>query len=318
MTLKTGLVHDDVYKDHEPRPGHPECPARYDAAMAGVQARVAPEALQSIAPRPAPIETLVLCHTPDYIETVRRDVAAGVGCLSTGDTDICPRTFDVARQAVGGALAAVDAVVTGQVANAFGVLRPPGHHATGDRGMGFCVFNNVAVAARYAQRQHGVGPVLIVDWDVHHGNGTQAIFYDDPSVFYFSTHQWPLYPGTGRADESGRGPGEGTTLNCPVASGSGRREIQGAVEQKLIPAMKTFQPELVLISAGFDARIGDPVGQCRLSDADYVALTECVMSMADEHAGGRLISLLEGGYQLSGLAAAVGAHVHTLATRFLG
>ncbi len=178
--------------------------------------------------------------------------------------------------------------------------------------MGFCLLNNVALAARYAQRKHGVARVAIVDWDVHHGNGTQDIFYRDGSVFFFSSHQWPLYPGTGRADETGDGAGAGATMNFPFPAGSGRREILGAVENALIPAMDRFRPELVLISAGFDSREGDLLGRFTLTDQDFTDLTLAVMGIADRYAGGRVVSLLEGGYSLDGLASAAAAHVAAL------
>jgi acetoin utilization deacetylase AcuC-like enzyme len=178
--------------------------------------------------------------------------------------------------------------------------------------MGFCILNNVAIGARYAQRMHGIGRVLIVDWDVHHGNGTQDIFYSDPSAFFFSTHQWPLYPGTGRRDETGAGPAKGHTMNFPFPAGSGRKEILGAVEDSLVPAARRFRPDLVMISAGFDSRIGDLLGGFTLTDADFADLTRLVMGIANEHAGGRIVSVLEGGYTLTGLASAAAAHVQTL------
>ncbi len=203
--------------------------------------------------------------------------------------------------------------MTGAARNAFCAVRPPGHHANATRGMGFCLFNNIAIAARYAQRKFGIGRALIADWDVHHGNGTQDIFYADPSVFFFSTHQWPLYPGTGRANETGEGAGRGTTMNFPFPAGSGREEILGAVRNALIPAAREFQPELVLISAGFDSRIGDLLGQFTLTDDDFADLTRAVMEIADAHAGGRIVSVLEGGYNLGGLASAALSHVEALA-----
>jgi acetoin utilization deacetylase AcuC-like enzyme len=209
-------------------------------------------------------------------------------------------------------LNAVDAVIGRKAANAFCVVRPPGHHASAGRGMGFCLFNNVAIAARYAQKQHGIGRVAIVDWDVHHGNGTQDIFYADGSVFYFSTHQSPWYPGTGAARETGEGKGRGMILNFPAPAGTGRDEIMGAFQTRLIPAMRDFKPELVFISAGFDSRIGDPLGGFTLSDDDFSDLTAVMLEIADRHAGGRLVSVLEGGYSLTGLGAAAASHVAAL------
>jgi acetoin utilization deacetylase AcuC-like enzyme len=179
--------------------------------------------------------------------------------------------------------------------------------------MGFCIFNNGAIAARYAQRKHKIGKVLVVDWDVHHGNGTQDIFYEDGSVFYFSTHQWPFYPGTGRPSETGRGEGAGTTLNCPFPYGAGRKEILGAFQEQLVPAADRFKPELVIISAGFDGRIGDLLGGFRLTDEDFADLTGIVKDIARRHARHRIVSVLEGGYDLDGLAKATGAHVRALA-----
>jgi acetoin utilization deacetylase AcuC-like enzyme len=242
----------------------------------------------------------------------QHDVESGQAYLSTGDTDIDRSSWRVAKHAAGGVLDAVDAVMDGRARNAFCVVRPPGHHATASRGMGFCLLNNIALAARYAQRRYGVERVLIVDWDVHHGNGTQEIFYRDPSVFFFSTHQWPLYPGTGRADETGAGAGQGTTMNFPFPAGSGRREILSAVEDALMPAADLFRPDLVLISAGFDSRSGDPLGRFTLTDEDFADLTQRVMELADRHAGGRLVSMLEGGYNIEGLASATAAHVKVL------
>ncbi len=209
-------------------------------------------------------------------------------------------------------MAAVEAVVKGEAQTAFCLVRPPGHHATRDKGMGFCVLNNIALAAQYARRRLGIERVLIVDWDVHHGNGTQDIFYGDGGVFVFNTHQSPLYPGTGAARETGEGAGKGTTLNCPFPAGSGRAEILGAFETKLVPAMEIFRPELVLISAGFDSRGGDPLGGFKLTDQDFADLTRLVRSMADQTAEGRVVSLLEGGYDLSGLASAAAAHVRAM------
>jgi acetoin utilization deacetylase AcuC-like enzyme len=303
---------DPIYREHLAGRDHPERPERFDAVVGGLVRAGLLDQLMRVRCRAATEEELLLCHTPEYLRTAKRDVEQGRHFLSTGDTDITPDSWNTASQAVGGVLNAVDAVATGKAHNAFCVVRPPGHHANASRGMGFCLFNNVAIAARYAQRRHNMERVMIVDWDVHHGNGTQDIFYADASVFFFSTHQWPLYPGTGRADETGEGAGVGTTMNFPFPAGSGRGEILGAMENALAPAAARFRPDLLLISAGFDSRIGDPLGQFTLTDRDFADLTLVVMGIADRHAGGRVVSMLEGGYSLDGLASAAAAHVEAL------
>ncbi len=227
MNPSTALFADPASKEHITGPGHPERPARFEAALRGVSD-------WPLSPKPsraASEEDILACHTRAYLRVVERDVAAGRHELATGDTAICPRSLDAALRAAGALLNGVDAVLGREAVNAFCIVRPPGHHATPDRGMGFCLFNNIAIAARYAQRKYGVDRVLIADWDVHHGNGTQDIFYSDGSVFFFSTHQHPWYPGTGAPEETGEGAGEGTTLNCPFPAGAGRDEILEAFEQ---------------------------------------------------------------------------------------
>ena len=305
---RTAFLADPVSKNHNPGLGHPEQPARWDAAVRGI----APHPLTPVRARSATADELALCHSRDYIYQVRADFEEGASQLSTGDTDICPASLGVALRAAGTCMNAVDLVLTGEAQNAFCVVRPPGHHATPSRGMGFCLFNNIAIAARYAQKTYGVERVLIADWDVHHGNGTQEIFYADPSVFFFSTHQWPWYPGTGAADETGFGPGEGTTVNCPFEAGAGRDEILGVFGGELSSAMDEYRPDLVMVSAGFDSREGDPLGHFLLTDPDFGELTTVLMEIADKHAQGRLISVLEGGYDLDGLEKAVHAHAHAL------
>ena len=312
MPNKTALVADPIYREHLMGRRHPERPERFDAVMEGLLRAGLVNQLLHVDRRAATEEELLLCHTPEYLRIAKHDVDTGRPVLSTGDTAITPNSWCIASQAVGGVLNAVDAVIAGQARNAFCAVRPPGHHANASRGMGFCLFNNVAIAARYAQRQHGLERVMIVDWDVHHGNGTQDIFYADPSVFFFSTHQWPLYPGTGRADETGDGAAEGATMNFPLPAGSGRCEILGAMENSLAPAAERFRPQLLLISAGFDSRIGDLLGRFTLTDRDFADLTRAVMAIADRHAGGRVVSMLEGGYHLDGLASAAVAHVAAL------
>jgi acetoin utilization deacetylase AcuC-like enzyme len=280
--------------------------------MRGVAAAGADATTVAIQARDATGDDLLRVHSEAYIERARRDCLDGGGELSTGDTAVCEASYDAALRAAGGVLAAVDAVMAGTCRNAFCAVRPPGHHATPDCGMGFCVFNNVAIAARYLQRRHGLKRILIADWDVHHGNGTQETFYGDPTVFFFSTHQWPLYPGTGAASERGVGDGMGYTMNVPVAAGSGRQEIVGAFRERLAPAMTRFRPEFVLVSAGFDSRMGDPLGGLLLTDDDFAELTEILMEIAGVFAQGRLVAVLEGGYSLDGLALACEAHVRAL------
>jgi acetoin utilization deacetylase AcuC-like enzyme len=310
----TGLVADSRCREHDPGTGHPECPERFDAVVGALREAGLMETLAQLPARDAAGSDLRLCHASDYLRLAEHEIREGMPELSTGDTAICERSWDATLRAAGSALAAVDAVVSGIVENAFCVVRPPGHHASESRGMGFCVVNNIAIAARHAQRRHGIERVLIADWDVHHGNGTHEIFYDDPSIFFFSTHQSPWYPGTGFAAETGSGAGKGFTLNCPLPGGAGREEIFAAFEQQLQPAMEEFRPQLVLISAGFDSRANDPLGYFTLTDGDFADLTHWLMRLARRHCGGRIISLLEGGYNLDGLASAAVAHVKTLAS----
>jgi len=309
---KTGLAYDSVFKEHLTGGGHPESPARCDAIVEALERAGLWEKLERVPVRTAKLEELALCHTQEYIELARRDILSDRGWLSTGDSPVCPKSFEVALFAAGGVLSAVDAVMRGSVRNAFCAVRPPGHHATPDRGMGFCIFNNVAIGARYAQRTHDIRRVLIVDWDLHHGNGTQEIFYDDGSVLYFSTHQWPSFPGSGRADEVGGGAGEGCIVNVPFGPGAGRDEIFGAFLEKLVPAAAEFRPQMVFVSAGFDSAWGDPLGELGLTADDFADLTEVVAGIAQKHARGRLVSALEGGYDLALLGECVAAHVRAL------
>ncbi len=306
------LATDLTCKNHNPGQGHPEQPARYAAVYTALEKAGLLEKAVRIGPKPLTTEDLRLVHDPYYLELAEREIRGGYDHLSTGDTNICLDSWDAAKSAAGCAIAATEAVVKGEDRTAFCLVRPPGHHAGARVGMGFCVLNNVAIAARHARERLGIARVLIVDWDVHHGNGTQDIFYQDGSVFFFSTHQSPWYPGTGSARETGEGPGKGTTLNCPLPAGSGRAEVFECFEKKLVPAMGTFKPELVFISAGFDSREGDPLGQFRLKDGDFADLTRLLRSMAERTAAGRVISVLEGGYHLDGLGKAAATHVAEL------
>ena len=304
----TGLLADPACKEHYTGSRHPERPDRFDAALQALDGLE----LAPLRPRLANEDELALCHSREYIRLVEREVMSGFHELSTGDTIISARSLDAALRAAGGVLNGVDAVAGGQVRNAFCIVRPPGHHATPVRGMGFCLFNNVAIAARYARKKYGIDRVLIADWDVHHGNGTQDIFYEDGSVLFFSTHQSPWYPGTGARGETGSGAGAGTTVNCPLPAGSAGPDVLAAFRELLVPAATAFHPDLILISAGFDSRIGDPLGQFLLTDDDFRELTRLLLELADTHCDGRLVSVLEGGYSLDGLARASEAHVQAL------
>jgi acetoin utilization deacetylase AcuC-like enzyme len=310
----TSLVYHPIYLKHETGEFHFESPNRLHSILDGLELANLHSSLHSLSPQESPMQWIETVHQKEYIETVRQDVLSGARFLSTrsGNTAICEQSFKVALWAVGGVLAACDAVISNHTKNVFCAVRPPGHHATPSRGMGYCLFNNVAIAARYLQKKHRIDKVLIVDWDVHHGNGTQDIFYEDGSVFFFSTHQWPWYPWTGSADETGRGEGLGTTLNVPLPAGSGDKELIAAFERKLRPQVDRFKPNFVLISAGFDSRNTDPLGRFRVMDAGFRKLTEIMTQIAHDHCGGRLVSVLEGGYSLKGLEQAVPAHIGTL------
>jgi acetoin utilization deacetylase AcuC-like enzyme len=308
----TGIVADSAVKNHDTGPGHPESADRFSAILNRLEASGLFRDLAPLPHRSASNDELAMVHTPQYIELVQREVIEPRDMLSTGDTVISTGSLVAARVAAGAVMSAVEAVFTRTVLNAFCAIRPPGHHASANRGMGFCLFNNVALGAKYAQQVYGAERILIADWDVHHGNGTQDIFYEDGSVLFFSAHQSPWYPGTGASRERGEGAGEGFTINCPVPAHSGREEILEAFQEVLLPAAEKFQPDLVLISAGFDSRIGDPLGQLRLTDRDFADLTTIMTDIAGHYCDGRLVSVLEGGYNLEGLARASEAHIRAL------
>jgi len=309
---KTGFVHGDIYLRHDTGKGHLERPQRLTAITRRFGKAGLMSELVTIRPRPAADKWLTAVHTPKYVARIQEACRRGTPYVDSRDTPVSGDSFKAAVHAAGGALAAIDAVMAGKVRNAFCAVRPPGHHALKDKAMGFCLFNNVAVAARYVRKTHGLARVLIVDWDVHHGNGTQAIFHADPTVFFFSVHRHPFYPGTGAADERGEGKAVGTTLNVPLRGGSGDRAFTRAFEDKLVPAARKFRPDFVLISAGFDAHEKDPLGGMKVTTKGYARLTRIVKGIAREHCRGRLVSVLEGGYSLEGLAAACEAHVRVL------
>lgn len=306
-----GFIFHPEYLRHDTGRNHPEEPARLTAITSHLEAVGLLAELVRTEPTEPAQDWITLAHTPVHVKAVEEACARGVTALDP-DTYVSPASYRAALLAVGGALQAVDQVMEGTVSSAFVALRPPGHHAERERAMGFCLFNNIAIAARYAQKRYGLKRVLIVDWDVHHGNGTQHAFEDDPTVLFFSTHQYPFYPGTGRATERGSGAGLGYTVNVPLAAGCGDREYTEVFEQILYPAAQGFAPDLVLISAGFDAHREDPLAGMLVTEAGYERMTVIVRDIAEEFAGGRVVSLLEGGYNLEALARSVERHLRIL------
>jgi acetoin utilization deacetylase AcuC-like enzyme len=311
--MKTAIIHHPVYEQHDTGEFHPECPERYRTIMKALRgdATLWPNLLEIEAPA-ALRGDVQACHTPQHYKAVERAVSQGRGYLDA-DTTVSMRSLEAALRAAGGACRAVDAVMSGEAPNAFLPARPPGHHATETSAMGFCLFNTVAIAARYAQKRYReVERVAIVDWDVHHGNGTQGIFYDDPTVFYFSIHQYPWYPGTGARGETGMGRGRGYTLNVPVRARTSAIEQRRMFDAALTEIGARFKPDLILISAGFDAHEADPLGQLMLEDDDFVQMTRAVKDWAQSACAGRIVSCLEGGYNLGTLGQTVRAHVRAL------
>lgn len=294
----TGLMYDDRYLEHSLGPTHPESPRRLTTLMQRFRDAGLLDRLEAMTPASDPGSALEAIHTRDHIAALARRY---------------PVSHEVALAAAGGMTAAVDAVMAGTMRNAFCASRPPGHHAlnTG-REEGFCFYNHIAIAARHLQRQHGLERILIVDWDYHHGNGTEAAFYDDPSVLFFSTHDVDAYPGTGHASRTGQGRGKGYNINVPLACGATDAAIIEAFRQQLLPAAHDFQPEFILISAGFDSRISDLLGCFDVTDDGFRRLTRMMMALAGQHCDGRLVSLLEGGYNLKGNASAAAAHAGAL------
>ncbi len=311
MAPRVGFATHPAFLAHDTGEGHPESPQRLEAILTHLRQTDLWPALQHLSPEPARREILELVHRPAYLEALERACRLGPAALDP-DTIVSPATWEAACRASGAVIQSIDELLAGRLDASFCAVRPPGHHALANRAMGFCVINHIAVGARYAQRRHGVKRVLIVDWDVHHGNGTEAIFADDPSVLYFSTHQWPFYPGTGRASDSGIGAGQGTTINVPLPPGSGDADLIRAFETRLVPAADAFHPQLVLISAGFDAHRDDPLAQLEATETGYAALTRIVSQIAQRHASRRIVSMLEGGYALHALARSVESHVGAL------
>jgi acetoin utilization deacetylase AcuC-like enzyme len=306
--MSTLLITHPAFLEHLTPLGHPERPDRLRAIERALEA----EKFQTLARSQAPLaslETIALCHPMEYITEVR-EASPREGLIHLdADTAMSPGTFEAALRAAGGAIHAVDEVLTKKAANAFVAARPPGHHAETARPMGFCLFDNAAIAARYSQQRYGVASVAIVDFDVHHGNGSQEIFWSDKTVMYCSTHQMPLFPGTGAVGETGE---HNTIVNAPLRPGDGGAAFRAAFETRILPRLREFRPELVIISAGFDAHMRDPLANINLAEADFIWATQKIMDLADGCAGGRIISLLEGGYDLQALGNSVAAHVATL------
>jgi acetoin utilization deacetylase AcuC-like enzyme len=311
--MSIAIVHHPVFEKHDTGPGHPETSARYATVMKALRgdSELWSDVIE-IEAGEARRTDIQSCHTPQHFKHVERVVNEGTGYLD-GDTTVSVHSFEAALRGAGAACRAIDAVMDGAALRAFVPVRPPGHHATPDRAMGFCLFNNVGVAARYAQSRHKeIERVAIIDWDVHHGNGTQGIFYDDPSVFYLSTHQYPWYPGTGTRSETGHGRGRGYTLNVPLRAMTPTGEQRRAFDSAISDIATKFNPDLILISAGFDAHRDDPLGQLLLADEDFVQMTRVLKQWAAESCAGRIVSCMEGGYNLTTLGETVRTHVKEL------
>ncbi len=313
---KTGFVYHDKFLLHHTGIGHPEKPERLKAIVSHLQTTGLWNNLQHLFIDSVPTETIRLVHTHQHIKFVKdrcdQVSESGTGFLDQGDTTVSSNSYDVALLAAGGVIAAVDAVCSGVLTNAFCAIRPPGHHAETNTPMGFCLFNNVAIAARYAQEKFNVRNVAIIDWDVHHGNGTQEIFYNDPSVFYISTHQYPFYPGTGARSERGSGKGEGFTLNCPMKAGSSEADYLQTFKNEIVPVLNTYRPELILISAGFDAHLDDPLANINLTENSFGIFTEILSEVAAKYSDNKIVSVLEGGYNLNALSKSVQKHLEIL------
>ena len=310
--MKTALCYTPRFLDHHPGAGHPESPQRLQKALEALQTQPWFKDLRQVAPRPAEEEWLRRAHSGAYLERVRRSCNAGLPFLDTPDVGLCPDSYAVALLAAGAGLQLADALIDGEINNGFALLRPPGHHAERSTALGFCLFNNMVLLARYLQKRHGLDKVLILDWDVHHGNGTQHAFEEDPSVCYISLHQYPFYPGTGAAGEKGLGRGSGATLNCPMAAGAQDSDYEKAFQEQVLPAIDGFRPEMILISAGFDAHYKDPLAQVALNTSCYAWMTRRVLEAAGQHAGGRVLSLLEGGYHLHAMPECIVTHLREM------
>jgi acetoin utilization deacetylase AcuC-like enzyme len=309
VTHSVGVVQDSRYREHRGPEGHPERPDRLVAVEEAIASRV--ESLSTLAPRPAGDEEILRVHERAHLESISTAVRRAPAQLDP-DTFVSPRSLEIARLAAGGSVDLARAVVRGEFRSGLAAVRPPGHHAEGQRAMGFCLFNNVAIAAAALRAEEGVERILILDWDVHHGNGTQRSFEGDPNLLYFSTHQYPFYPGTGAFDEAGSGRGEGATVNVPLPAGCNDEQFTGVFQRILVPIALAFRPEVLLVSAGFDAHRDDPLAAMRVTEEGFAAMTAIVRSLAEEVCGGRVACFLEGGYAISGLRQGTGALLDAL------
>ncbi len=300
----TALFYDPIFLEHDTGFGHPERAERLTAILAALREHGLADMLDMRSPTPAAVSDIELVHPRGYIEGVKRMAESGGGYLDM-DTSLSPLTYEAALKAAGAALQAVDGVFSGDFDNAFCLVRPPGHHAEPSRGMGFCIFNNIAIACRYAMRDYDVERIMVLDWDAHHGNGVQDTFYEDPRLLYVSFHQYPHYPGSGGSSEVGRGEGTGYTVNFPFPAGTGEEVFLAAMDKVVLPIAREYKPQLIGIAAGFDAHYADPLCSLRLSALSYFKISELLQELADEYAGGKVLATLEGGYGLSGISAAV-------------
>ncbi|NKB62521.1 MAG: histone deacetylase [Gammaproteobacteria bacterium] len=310
--MQTSFLYNPLFLNHDTGAGHPERSARLTAAHDLLFQQPWYGALKQAEARVAESVWINQVHSNLYENRILTACRGGENYIDTPDVMVSLDSYDVAVQAAGGVLGIADQIMSGEVDNGFAMIRPPGHHAEADQAMGFCLFNNIAIAARYLQHQYGLERILILDWDVHHGNGTQHIFDTDPSVFYISLHQFPHYPGTGSRSEQGMGKGEGATLNCPMSAGMGDQHYREAFREVIMPKARAFSPDMVLVSAGFDAHVADPLGSMALSTSSYGWMTQMMMELADSCCNGRLISVLEGGYDLGALAESVTEHLRVL------
>jgi acetoin utilization deacetylase AcuC-like enzyme len=308
--MTVGIVKDDIYLQHITDEYHPESPRRLKRIYAMLET-LDQKGLAYISPRMATHEEIALIHERSYIDAIARTSGKASQQLDP-DTVTSPKTYEAACMAVGGLLELADAIQSSEIGSGFALVRPPGHHAERSHAMGFCIFNNIAIASRYLEKQYNLKNILVVDFDLHHGNGTQHSFYKDKSVLYFSTHQYPHYPGTGWYEEIGEGEGSGYTVNVPMSSGMGDEDYVYAFKDVLVPVSEMYKPEMVLVSAGFDTYYNDPLGEMAVTEAGYAAMTRILLDIAKKHCGGKTLFALEGGYDVGGLASSVRAVIAEL------